>query len=111
MHVVHGQFDRYTLIEREINHMKSHQWDDIADTSKDFFDSAAFIPETEIDEANDKRVHKRRLTELRRRTEERLDWKRMYGDLQFEEDGNDQSFKDSYEVDDYDDYDDNLDDH
>ncbi len=91
--------------------MKSHQWDDIADTSKDFFDSAAFIPETEIDEANDKRVHKRRLTELRRRTEERLDWKRMYGDLQFEDDGNDLSFKDSYEVDDYDDYDDNLDDH
>ena len=91
--------------------MKSHQWDDIADNSKDFFDSAAFIPETEIDDANDKRVHKRRLTELRRRTEERLDWKRMYGDLQFEQDGNDLNFKDSYEVDDYDDYDENLDDH
>ncbi len=91
--------------------MKSHQWDDIADNSKDFFDSAAFIPETEIDDANDKRVHKRRLTELRRRTEERLDWKRMYGDLQFEEDGNDLNFTDSYEVDDYDDSDENLDDH
>jgi hypothetical protein len=91
--------------------MKSHQWDDIADTSKDFFDSAGFIPETELEEPSDKRVHKRRLTELRRRTEERLDWKRMYGDLQFEEDGGDQNFKDSYEVDDFDDYDDNLDDH
>ena len=27
----------------------------------------------------------RRLTELRRRTEERLDWKRMYGELQFDD--------------------------
>ncbi len=35
----------------------------------------------------------------------------MYGDLQFEEDGNDLNFNDSYEVDDYDDYDENLDDH
>ena len=91
--------------------MKSHQWDDIADTSQDFFDSAAFIPEAEPEEPGDKRVHKRRLTELRRRTEERLDWKRMYGDLQFEEDGGDQKYKDTYEVDDFDDFDDSLDDH
>ena len=35
----------------------------------------------------------------------------MYGDLQFEEDGGDQNIKDSYEVDDFDDFDDNLDDH
>lgn len=91
--------------------MKSHQWDEIADTSKDFFDSGAFIPETELEEPNDKRLHKRRLTELRRRTEERLDWKRMYGDLQFEDDNDDVNFKDTYDVDDFDDFDDALDDH
>jgi hypothetical protein len=90
--------------------MKSHQWDDIADTAKDFFDSGAFIPEAEIEEPNDKHGHKRRLTELRRRTEERLDWKRMYGDLRFDDDGSDLNFKDNYASDDYDDLDD-LDDH
>lgn len=85
--------------------MKSHQWDDIADSSKDFFDSVAFIPENELEEPNDKRVHKRRLTELRRRTEERLDWKRMYGDLQFDENSDDLQFRDSYSIDDSDDLD------
>ncbi|MGB4248285.1 MAG: hypothetical protein WBJ75_11250 [Pseudohongiellaceae bacterium] len=91
--------------------MKSHQWDEIADPSKDFFDSGAFIPETELEEPNDKRLHKRRLTELRRKTEERLDWKRMYGDLQFDDDNDDVNFKDTYDVDDFDDFDDALDDH
>ncbi|MDO9317783.1 MAG: hypothetical protein Q7V56_06255 [Gammaproteobacteria bacterium] len=91
--------------------MKSHQWDDIADTSKDFFDSGAFIPETEVDEPTDKHVHKRRLTELRRKTEERLDWKRMYGDLEFDDDNDDTHSKDVHESDDFDDYDDSLDDH
>ena len=90
--------------------MKSHQWDDIADTSKDFFDSVAFIPETELDEPNDKRLHKRRLTELRRQTEERLDWKRMYGDLQFDDDGAELNLRSSAEVDDYD-FDDDIDEH
>ena len=65
--------------------MKSHQWDDIADSSKDYLDSGAFIPDSDFDEPNDKRVQKRHLTEMRRRTEERLDWKRMYGDMQFDE--------------------------
>lgn len=91
--------------------MKSHQWDDIADSSKDFFDSTAFMPESDFDESNDKRVQKRRLTELRRRTEERLDWKRMYGELQFDEDGNEVNIKHSFDVDDYDLDDDSFDDH
>ena len=91
--------------------MKSHQWDDIADTSKDFCDSGAFIPETEVEEPQDKHVHKRRLTELRRKTEERLDWKRMYGDQEFEDDDSDSNFKDNFEVNDFDEYDDSLDDH
>lgn len=87
--------------------MKSHQWDDIADASKDFFDSGAFMPETEIEEpAHDKHMNKRRLTELRRKTEERLDWKRMYGDMQFDDDGDDAHFKDSDEVDYVDDFED-----
>ncbi len=92
--------------------MKGHQWDDIGDSSKDFFDSTGYIPEPEIeDDATDKRVQKRRLTELRRRTEERLDWKRMYGDLQFEEDGDAFRFSISRDMDDYDDLDDSLDEH
>lgn len=91
--------------------MKSHQWDDITDASKDFFDSGAFIPETDIEEpAADKHMNKRRLTELRRKTEERLDWKRMYGDMQFDDDGDDSHFKDSYEVSDIDEFED-IDEH
>ncbi len=87
--------------------MKSHQWDDITDASKDFFDSGAFIQEAEMEEpAQDKHMNKRRLTELRRKTEERLDWKRMYGDMQFDDDGDEMNLKDSYEVDNFDDFDD-----
>ncbi len=91
--------------------MKSHQWDEIADTSKDFFDSGAFMPEAEVEEPVDKHVHKRRLTELRRKTEERLDWKRMYGDLEFDDDNDDIHFKETSESSDFDDYEDSLDDH
>ena len=91
--------------------MKGHQWDDITDGSKDFFDSGAFIPEAEIeDDATDKRVHKRRLTELRRRTEERLDWKRMYGDLQFDDDV-DVRFSVNHDLDDFSDLDESIDEH
>lgn len=91
--------------------MKSHQWDDIADSAKDFFDSVVFIPESDFDEPNDKRIQKRRLTELRRRTEERLDWKRMSGELQYDEDGSEINVKNSLDVDDYNFDDDTLDDH
>ncbi len=66
--------------------MKNHAWDDLNDSSKDFFDSAGFIPEPDFEEhVNDKHQQRRRLTELRRRTEERLDWKRTYGELQFDD--------------------------
>lgn len=93
--------------------MKSHQWDDIADNSKDFFDSVGFIPETETeDDATDKRVQKRRLTEMRRRTEERLDWKRMYGELQFDDyDDSVNPGRHNYDLDDFNDMDDTLDEH
>lgn len=66
--------------------MKGHSWDELNDSAKDFFDSGAFLPDAEFDEEpQDKHGQRRRLTELRRRTEERLDWKRMYGDLQFDD--------------------------
>jgi hypothetical protein len=66
--------------------MKSHTWDELNDSAKDFFDSVGFIPENDFEEdANDKRQQRRRLTEMRRRTEERLDWKRMYGEMQFDD--------------------------
>ena len=66
--------------------MKGQPWDDFSDSAKDFFDANGFLPEADFDEdASDKRSQRRRLTELRRRTEERLDWKRMYGELQFDD--------------------------
>lgn len=66
--------------------MKSYPWDELNDSSKDFFDSIGAMPESGIEEdINDKRLQRRRLTELRRRAEERLDWKRNYGDKQFDD--------------------------
>lgn len=66
--------------------MKSHPWDELNDSSKDYFDAGGFTSEAEFDEGpQDKHLQRRRLTELRRRTEERLDWKRMYGELQFDD--------------------------
>jgi hypothetical protein len=77
--------------------MKGHPWDELTDSSKDYFDGAGFVPEAEFDEEPvDKHVQRRRLTELRRRTEERLDWKRMYGDLQFDDADDERSFRDDY---------------
>ncbi|GEM_PF-178569 len=71
---------------RESILMKSHPWDELNDSSKDYFDSGSFVPEAEFEEEPmDKHMQRRRLTELRRRTEERLDWKRMYGDMQFDD--------------------------
>ncbi|MGM0633270.1 MAG: hypothetical protein ACQETO_08845 [Pseudomonadota bacterium] len=66
--------------------MKSHAWDELNDSAKDYFDSAGLIPDSGVaEDVDDKRSQRRRLTELRRRTEERLDWKRAYGDLQFDD--------------------------
>lgn len=66
--------------------MKSHPWDELNDGARDFFDSVGMVPESGVEEdINDKRLQRRRLTELRRRAEERLDWKRTYGDLQFDD--------------------------
>ncbi|MEX1197568.1 MAG: hypothetical protein WEB57_06885 [Pseudohongiellaceae bacterium] len=66
--------------------MKSHSWDELNDSARDFFDSIGMLPESGVEEdINDKRLQRRRLTELRRRTEERLDWRRAYGDLQFDD--------------------------
>lgn len=66
--------------------MKSHPWDDLNDSARDFFDSIGLLQEPEAEEeVDDKRLQRRRLTELRRRAEERLDWKRTYGDLQFDD--------------------------
>lgn len=92
--------------------MKSHPWDELNDSSKDFFDAGGFVPEAEFDEEpQDKHMQRRRLTELRRRTEERLDWKRMYGDLQFDDMDDDRFFRDEISsVDEYYDTDDITDD-
>ncbi|MDX1490633.1 MAG: hypothetical protein R3332_05065 [Pseudohongiellaceae bacterium] len=90
--------------------MKSHQWENIGDVSKDFFDSVGYSDsEAEIEEASEKRLNKRRLTELRRRAEERLDWKRMSKEMDFDDDSDDDEYFRRYDVasfDDLDDYDD-----
>jgi hypothetical protein len=50
--------------------MKSHPWDELNDSSKDFFDSGGFMPEADFDdEPLNKHAQRQRLTELRRRTE------------------------------------------
>lgn len=83
--------------------MKSHPWDELTDSSKDFFDAGGFTPEAEFDdEPLDKNTQRRRLTDLRRSTEERLDWKRMYGDLQFDDMDDDRFMRDSDNADYYD---------
>jgi len=65
--------------------MKSHPWDEVNDSSKDYFDANGFGSEADFDEEpQGKHLQRRRLTELRRRAEERLDWKRMYGDLELD---------------------------
>ena len=84
--------------------MKSHPWDELTDSSKDFFDAGGFTSESDFDdEPLDKNTQRRRLTDLRRRTEERLDWKRMYGELQFDDMDDDRLLRDSDEGDYYDD--------
>jgi len=66
--------------------MKSHPWDDQIDNARDFFDSIGLMQDADTEgEVDERRLQRRRLTELRRRAEERLDWKRTYGDLQFDD--------------------------
>lgn len=91
--------------------MKSHPWDELNDSSKDFFDAGGFVSENDFDdEPLNKHAQRQRLTELRRRTEERLDWKRMYGELQFDDMDNDRVFRDDFGVDEHEDADDLIDD-
>lgn len=91
--------------------MKSHPWDELNDSSKDFFDAGNFLPETEFEEEPlNKHAQRQRLTELRRRTEERLDWKRMYGELQFDDMDDDRLLRDRFRSDDCEEVDEQIDD-
>lgn len=66
--------------------MKGRSWDDFSDAAKDYLDAGMLADNDFVeDEPETKHGQRRRLTELRRRTEERLDWKRMYGELQFDD--------------------------
>lgn len=64
--------------------MKEQQWEDADDGAKEFFDPAAALQSGELGEPIDKRIHKQRVTELRRRAEERKDWKRITGEYDFD---------------------------
>lgn len=61
--------------------MRGHPWDEMGDNARDFLDPLGHAADAEFDEdtPGDRHQQRRRLTELRRRAEERLDWKRMYG--------------------------------
>ena len=63
--------------------MKEEHWEEPEDTGKEFFDSVAVLQNHEVDDQTDKRMRKQRITELRRRAEERLDWKRIAGEYDF----------------------------
>lgn len=64
--------------------MKEEHWDEGEDGAKEFFDSVGALQHHELDEQAEKRLRKQRITELRRRAEERLDWKRISGDFDFD---------------------------
>ncbi|MDA1372119.1 MAG: hypothetical protein O2971_15320 [Proteobacteria bacterium] len=68
--------------------MKERKWDDSFEDSKDFVEATVLLPEEEEEEEEELGVKpssdKSRVTELRRRIEERLDCKRI--DLEFDYD-------------------------
>lgn len=64
--------------------MKEEHWDESEDGAREFFDSVALLNNPEYDEQAEKRMRKARITELRRRTEERMDWKRISGEYDFD---------------------------
>ena len=66
--------------------MKEQKWDDSFEDSKDFVEAAVLLPEEEEEEELGIKPSsdKSRVTELRRRIEERLDSKRI--DLEFDYD-------------------------
>jgi len=64
--------------------MKEEHWDESEDNAKEFFDSVALLNHPAFDEQAEKRMRKLRVTELRRRTEERMDWKRITGEYDFD---------------------------
>ncbi|MFM1895993.1 MAG: hypothetical protein RLZZ385_1067 [Pseudomonadota bacterium] len=63
--------------------MKEEHWEESEDGAKEFFDSVAVLQNHEVDEQSEKRMRKQRITELRRRAEERSDWKRIAGEYDF----------------------------
>lgn len=69
--------------------MKEPQWDDSIDDSKEFFDAAAILTDDDADDTEEEAVKavssKNRITELRRRIEERLDSKRIAHEFDYEE--------------------------
>lgn len=90
--------------------MKGRSWDDFSDPAKDYLDAGMLVDNDFEDEPDTKHGQRRRLTELRRRTEERLDWKRMYGELQFDDLDDERLWDDDQISYQYDDAEDMLDD-
>jgi len=62
--------------------MKEQKWDDSFEDSREFIETTAILPEEEPDINIASSADKSHLTELRRRIEERLDYKQI--DLQFD---------------------------
>lgn len=69
--------------------MQEPQWDDSIDNSKELFDAAVILPDSEADEVNEAPVKdvspKTQFTDLRRRIEERLDSKRIDHEFEYDD--------------------------
>ena len=82
--------------------MKGRSWDDFSDSAKDYLD-AGMLADTEFEDEPETKHGQRR-------TEERLDLKRMYGELQFDDLDDERLWDDDQISYQYDNADDMLDD-
>ena len=80
-----GGMETFAGMEKgKMKELKDSKWDDPLDDRQDYFDASANLAEDEEVEKLSASDKKSRVTELRRRIEERLDSKRI--DLEFEYD-------------------------
>ena len=74
------------------------QWEELDVGASQFIDSVGLTEEDEVQFNFRKNIDKSRLTQLRRKAEERRDWKRIDGDYDLEciDDSEDKSYQDLF---------------
>ena len=65
--------------------MKQQKWDDSIESVKEFIEISAILPDDEPEERVSVAADKSRVTELRRRIEERMDSKRIALEYEYDE--------------------------